>query len=73
MIVKKKKLNKIRIDLSGPDGNAFVLLGIAKNICQKNNIMGEWPRIQKEMTSGNYENLVQTLDKYFGSILILER
>jgi hypothetical protein len=35
--------------------------------------MGEWPRIQKEMTSGNYENLVQTLDKYFGSILILER
>jgi hypothetical protein len=25
------------------------------------------------MTSGDYENLVQTFDKYFGSFVILER
>jgi hypothetical protein len=73
MIVKKKNCKKIRIDLTGPDGNAFVLLGIAKSICERNNLMDEWPRIQKEMTSGDYENLIETLDKYFGSVIIMER
>ena len=73
MIVKKKKHSKIRIDLTGPDGNAFVLLGVAHTICKDNGILSSWPQIQKEMTSGDYENLIQVLDKYFGSILILER
>jgi hypothetical protein len=72
MITKKsKRPRKLRIDLTGSDGNAFVLLGIAKGLCAKTGI--EWSKVQKEMTSGNYENLIQTLEKYFSSIIIMER
>jgi len=71
MIKSKSKKSKIEIDLTGPDGNAFVLLGIAKDLCHKTGI--EWNKVQSEMTSGDYENLVQTLDKYFGSIIVMYR
>lgn len=72
MIIKKSKQPKpFRIDLTGPDGNAFALLGIAKELCKLTGI--KWPQVQKEMTSGDYENLIQTLEKYFGSIIIIER
>jgi hypothetical protein len=72
MIIKKSNKNsEIRIDLTGPDGNAFVLLGIAKQLCKKTG--ADWKTVQSEMTNGDYENLVQTLEKYFGSIIIMER
>jgi hypothetical protein len=71
MIKSKSKKSKIEIDLTGPDGNAFVLLGIAKDLCHKTGI--EWGKVQAEMTSGDYENLIQTLDKYFGSIIVMYR
>jgi len=71
MIKSKSKKSKIEIDLTGPDGNAFVLLGIAKDLCHKTGI--EWNKVQSEMTSGDYENLIQTLDKYFGSIIVMYR
>jgi hypothetical protein len=81
MTIQKKRtyMSKQRIDLTGPDGNAFVLLGLANNLGRqmKNSLMmlhGITPEeIQKEMMSGDYEHLVQTLDKYFGEFLILER
>ncbi len=71
MITKKRPKSKIEIDLTGPDGNAFVLLGIAKDLCHKTGI--NWSEVQAEMTSGDYENLIQTLDKYFGSIIVMYR
>jgi len=71
MIKSKSKKSKIEIDLTGPDGNAFVLLGIAKDLCHKTGI--EWSKVQAEMTSGDYENLIQTLDRYFGSIIVMYR
>ena len=71
MIKSKSKKSKIEIDLTGPDGNAFVLLGIARDLCYKTGI--EWSKVQAEMTSGDYENLIQTLDKYFGSIIVMYR
>ena len=51
------------IDLDGPDGNAFVLLGTAKNLARKLDMDGD--AIIKEMQSGDYMNLVKTMDKYF--------
>ena len=71
MIKSKSKKSKIEIDLTGPDGNAFVLLGIAKDLCHKTGI--SWEDVKAEMTSGDYENLIQTLDKYFGSIIVMYR
>ena len=36
MIKDKLKGNgKIEIDLTGPDGNAYYILGVAKNLCKQ--------------------------------------
>ena len=71
MIRKKDIYQKPVIDLSGPEGNAYVLLGYANR--WGNQLGLDTEKIEEEMKSGNYENLVQTLDKYFGEYVILER
>jgi hypothetical protein len=71
MAIKKKSNRGIEIDLTGPDGNAYVLLGYAEQYANQLGLDNE--QIQKEMTSGDYENLVQTFDKYFGSFVTLLR
>lgn len=69
MIKKASSLKKREIDLSGPDGNAFVLLGIAKDLCRQLKL--DWNTIQEEMTASDYENLIKTFDKYFGEYVDL--
>ena len=71
MIRSKKHQSEIVIDLTGPDGNAFALLAYAKRFAQQLNL--DFSKIQDEMTSGDYENLVQVFDEYFGDFVILER
>lgn len=71
MIRGKKPIKELVIDLTGPDGNAFVLLGYAKNLASQLDL--DFDVIRAEMTSSDYENLIQVFDKYFGSIVILER
>ncbi len=62
------------IDLTGPDGNAFVLMGYAQNFAkQLGMISGEIEMMLNEMRSGDYENLIQVFDRYFGSFVVLER
>ena len=59
----KLKSSIIRIDLDGPNGNAFYLLGTAQKLakqCGMDDVM-----ITEEMQSGDYMNLVKTMDKYF--------
>ena len=68
---KRPKKSKIEIDLLGPDGNAFVLLSIAKDLCHKTGI--EWEPVKNEMTSSNYENLIQVMDHYFGDLIVMYR
>jgi predicted solute-binding protein len=72
MIVKKSDvMQEIVIDLTGPQGNAFVLLGIAKDFARQLDM--NFKEIEDEMTSGDYENLVEVFDRYFGHFVILER
>lgn len=59
------------IDLTGPDGNAFVLLGMAKGWARQLGL--DFDIINEEATSGDYENLLQVLDGYFGDYVIFER
>jgi hypothetical protein len=67
----KNKKQKIEIDLTGPEGNAFVLLGYNR---QFSNVLGlNYEDIKKEMTSSDYENLVNVFDKHFGNFVILYR
>ena len=59
------------IDLTGPQGNAFYLMGFAQKNARKFGLDGS--SILEEMKSGDYENLITTFDKYFGEYVILER
>jgi hypothetical protein len=54
MIVKKedKPEQRIEVDLTGPDGNAFVLMGLAKRWAKDLGLDGEM--IGKEMMMGDY-------------------
>ena len=69
MIVEKPKSNGITIDLTGQQGNAFYLLGTAKNLAKQLGL--NEVEIMEEMKSGDYDHLVQTFDNYFGSVVTL--
>lgn len=72
MTIKKKPRNQQpTIDLTGPDGNAFALLAHGKRFAKELDL--DWIPIQDEMTSGDYENLVEVFDKNFGSFVTLYR
>jgi len=68
---KRPKKTKIEIDLTGPEGNAFALLGIAKDLCHKTGV--EWEPVKNEMTSSDYEWLLQVMDYHFGDFIIMYR
>ena len=68
---RRPKKDKIEIDLLGPDGNAFVLLSIAKDLSHKLN--KDWDIIHSEMTSADYEWLIQVMDLHFGDFIIMYR
>ena len=73
-ILKKDKYKKQVIDLTGPDGNAFFLLGTAMKLCKQIGISSErTDEILDEMRSDDYEHLIITFDKYFGKLIDLER
>ena len=71
MIRAKEIAENLVIDLTGPEGNAFCLMGYAKKFARQLDLDGN--QIIEEMESGDYENLVTTFDKYFGDYVILER
>jgi len=68
---KRQRPNQIIIDLTGPDGNAFALMGYAKRFAKQLGL--DSSEIINEMTSGDYEHLLEVFDKNFGSFVILER
>ncbi|MCR9292065.1 MAG: hypothetical protein NXI32_05050 [bacterium] len=68
---KSKEFKKPVIDLTGPEGNAFCLLGKASSLAQQ---LGIEPQpILDEMMAGDYEHLIQVFDKHFGQYIDLER
>ena len=68
---KKMKTGPVEIDLTGPDGNAFVMIGYAKNLAKQLGLDGK--KIQTEMMSGDYENLIQVFDREFGDFVDLQK
>ena len=72
MVIRAKEIAKeIVIDLTGPDGNAYALMGYAQRYARQLGLDGK--AIIAEMMSGDYENLVEVFDKHFGDYVILER
>ena len=71
---KEDKPKAIEIDLTGPDGNAFVLLGIAKDLARQLQYdKQQTQQLLDDMQSGDYENLVQVFDDHFGAFVTLWR
>ena len=74
MIRTKTLHHKPTIDLDGPAGNAFALLGQAKSLAhQLGFTSAETQTIVNEMRSSNYSHLIATFDKYFGTYVDLIR
>ena len=64
----------IEIDLSGPEGNAFVLLGYARRFATQLEYTPEYiDKLIAEMKSSDYENLIQVFDREFGYLVTLYR
>ena len=74
MIRSKQPKSEIVIDLSGPDGNAYALMGYANKFAKDLDFSKEEiDELMKKMQSGDYENLVKVFDEEFGYFVVLER
>lgn len=71
MVIKKKPERGIEIDLTGPEGNAFVLLGFAQRLARELGLDAD--AITAAMKAGDYEHLVATFDRHFGEIVTIYR
>jgi hypothetical protein len=74
-MIRKKNVNaEIVIDLSGPAGNAYALIGqaqrFARNLAYTRE---ETEEMVNDMMASDYEHLVEVFDKHFGDVVILER
>ena len=66
---KEIKHRPIEIDLNGPEGNAFVLLGYASRLGKQMYGYDKTEEILEEMKLSTYELLLLTFDKYFGEVV----
>lgn len=61
----------IEIDLTGPQGNAFVLLGLASDLAKQ--LKKDGAAILTEMKSGDYDHLLEVFEREFGDYVTLYR
>ena len=75
MAIKSKKEQKgIEIDLTGPQGNAFFLLGTANKLAKQCGYSNEEQnQLLELMKSSDYENLIEVFDDHFGDFIIMYR
>lgn len=74
MILKKQESKGIEIDLTGPQGNAYYLLGVARRFGKQLDMSQKYiDNMIERMTSGDYENLINVFDEEFGSVVTLYR
>lgn len=59
------------IDLSGPDGNAFALMGYARDFARQMEMDGK--KITDKMMEGDYNNLVSVFEENFPMVTLLNR
>jgi len=76
-LIKEKSNRKREIDISGSNGNTYVLLGVAQSLCTQlkevNSELYNFTRISDEMTESDYDNLIKVFDRYFGDFVDLVR
>ena len=63
-------MNRV-IDLQGPQGNAFALMGHAVDLLRQLDRRDEVHAIRTDMMSGDYDNLIRIFEKNFGDYVTL--
>ena len=63
--MNNEPLTNIHLKLTGEDGNAFFILGRARQALRRARRSDLWEQFNKEATSGDYTNLLATCMKYF--------
>jgi len=71
MAILDYRTQKPQIDLKGPAGNVFCLIGIAAGYAKQLGL--EWEPIKQDMISSVYEHAVQVFDSHFGDFVDLVR
>ena len=72
MAICNKTRSKLTIDIDGPDGDAFALLGYASTFGKQlgfDNV--KQAKIRDEMMSSDYQNLLKVFDANFGHVVDL--
>ena len=73
-IITKNNQTKMVIDLDGPQGNAFNLLGVAQRTGHRLGFAAaHLESIMADMTSSNYDHLISVFDSNFGDYIDLAR
>lgn len=70
-MIKSKTKSKPFIDISGPAGNAFALLGTARQYAKQLGL--DQKVILEDMQSKDYEHLIEVFDEHFGEYVDLIR
>lgn len=68
---RDKMPREVTIDLNGPEGNAFVLMGKAKTWAKQMGLDAD--AIITDMQSDDYEHLLDVFDEHFGDFVTLYR
>ena len=66
----KPKLDKMFIDIDGPNGNAFYLMAVARDFCRKLDL--DEDEILADMKSDDYLNLLKVFEDNFGDFVVLQ-
>ena len=59
------------IDLKGPSGNAFALMGYAVDLLRQLDRRDEVHAMRTDMMSGDYDNLIRIFEENFGDYVEL--
>ena len=70
-IISKDTTRKQVIDLTGPQGNAFYLLGTAMKLSKEIGL--NVTAVLDDLKGGDYEHLITRFDYHFGFIIDLEK
>lgn len=69
-IKENKPFEKIKLDLTGEDGNVFAVIGLGRKISNKIGI--DFKPIQKDMMSSDYGHAIRVFEKHFGDFVDIE-
>jgi hypothetical protein len=66
----KPKLDKMYIDIDGPNGNAFYLMAVARDFSKTLDL--DEDEILADMKTGDYLNLLNVFEENFGDFVVLQ-